>query len=108
MAKWYGVIGYAETSETSPGVWEEEIVEREYYGDLLQNTRRLENLQQINDNLNISNRISVLMDPYLTEHFHTIRYVTFSNVKWKVNSVEVQYPRLLLSLGGVYNAETES
>lgn len=103
--KWFGKIGFAETSETAPGVWEEAITENDYFGDLLQNTRRLESSGQVNDNLNISNRISILMDPYLSNHFHSIRYAEFAGTKWKVTSVDVQYPRLELSLGGVYNGD---
>ena len=28
MAKYYGEIGFSETTETSPGVWTEDIVKR--------------------------------------------------------------------------------
>lgn len=108
MAKWFGIIGYAETSETKPGVWEEVVTEREYFGDLLSRSRRFEQAQQLNDNLNISNKLSILADPYAYDHFHTMRYATLSGVKWKITSVDVQYPRLEISLGGVYNVETES
>lgn len=108
MAKWFGKIGFAETSETKPGVWEEVIIEKEYFGDLLSRSRRYEQTQQLNDDLNISNRISILADPYANNHFHTMRYAEFAGVKWKVTSVDVQYPRLEISLGGVYNVETEN
>jgi hypothetical protein len=102
MAKWFGTIGYEETVETAPGVWEEKIVVRSYYGDLLRNTRRLQSTDQLNDNINVANEISILADPYAMEHFHSIRYVEFSGSLWKVNNVEVNYPRLSLSLGGMY------
>lgn len=103
MPKWYGKIGYGVTEETSPGVWTEEIVERQYYGDIIRNLRRLETSDQVNDNVSVSNEISIVSDPYAFENFHSIRWVEFMGSKWKVTSVEVQYPRLLLSLGGVYN-----
>lgn len=103
MPKWYGKIGYGVTEETSPGVWTEEIVERQYYGDIIRNLRRLETSDQVNDNVSVSNEISIVSDPYALENFHSIRWVEFMGSKWKVTSVEVQYPRLLLSLGGVYN-----
>lgn len=102
--KWYGVIGYAETKETKPGVWEECIVERNYYGELTRNNRRLQGSQNLNDDINISNQLSILSDPYAVQNFHTIRYAEFMGTKWKVNSVDVQYPRLTLELGGIYNA----
>lgn len=104
MTRWCGVIGYAETKEIEPGVWSEEFTERKYYGDLLRNSRRLQGSQQINDDITISNQISILADPYAVQHFHTIRYAELFGTKWKVSSVEVQYPRLILELGGVYNA----
>lgn len=105
MTKWFGVIGYAETVETTPGVWEEKIVERSYFGDVTRNTRRLQTTDQVNDNIDISNTISVLADPYAYQNFHAIRYAEFMGAKWKVSSVDVQHPRLNLSLGGVYNGE---
>lgn len=105
MAKYFGIIGFMTTAETSPDVWTEVIREREYYGDVLQNSRRFQNGVSINDNITITNRISIVMDPYAMENFHAIRYVTWMGNKWKVDSVEVKYPRLVLALGGVYNAE---
>jgi hypothetical protein len=105
MAKFYGKIGYSTTEETAPGVWEESVTERSYYGDLIRNTRRYQSTDQVNDDVNISNEISILADPYAYENFHSMKYVEFMGAKWKVTSVEVQYPRLILSVGGVYNGE---
>ena len=105
MAKWFGVIGFAETVETKPGVWKEQITEREYYGDMNRNTRRLQSTDQLNDNINISNELSIVADPFANENFHSIRYVEYMGVKWKISDVEVQYPRLRLTIGGVYNEQ---
>lgn len=105
MAKFFGEIGFAEYVETAPGVISEQITERSYYGDLLRNTRRLQAADQVNDNINVSNEISIIADPYANEHFHAMRYVKFMGAKWKVSNVEVQYPRLNLTLGGLYNGE---
>lgn len=106
MAKWFGVIGFAETVETTPGVWDEVIVARNYYGDVIRNTRRLQSSDKVNDDVNISNEISIVADPYANENFHSMRYVEFMNSRWKVNTVEVMYPRLVLELGGLYNGPT--
>lgn len=103
MAKYYGVIGYAATVQTEPGIYEEQIIETEYVGDVLRNTRRLREGSKINDDITISNQISIIADPYASNNFHAIRYVTFMGAKWKVSDVEVQYPRLILTLGGLYN-----
>lgn len=103
MAKFYGIIGFAEQVENVPGVHSEEITDRPYYGDLIRNTRRYESANQFNDNLNISNEISIIADPFAYQNFHAMRYVEFMGAKWKISTVEVQYPRLILTIGGVYN-----
>ena len=104
MAKWYGTIGFGVTEETTPGAWEEvDIVERNYYGDIIRDTRRYSTPSTLNDNLDISNQLSVLADAFAYNHFHTMRYVDMYGVRWKVSNVEVQRPRLILTVGGVYN-----
>ena len=103
MAKFYGVIGYAVTKETAPGVWTEEIAEQSYYGDLTRNMRRLQDSGDLNDDINVANEISIVADPFAYQNFHAMRYVEFMGAKWKISSVEVQYPRLILTVGGVYN-----
>lgn len=106
MAKFYDVVGYAETHESSPGVWKEIITERPYYGDVLRNTRRLEGADSINGDVVLNNRISIVVDPYAYQHFLAIRYVKWMGASWKVTNVEVQSPRLVLTIGGAYNGTT--
>lgn len=106
MARYHGKIGYAETVETAPDVWEATIVEREYYGDVIRNARKWENGEQLNDNLVINNSISIVGDDYAYGHFAFIRYVEWMGTRWKVSSIEVQRPRLILQVGGVYNGDT--
>ena len=105
MGKFYGSIGYAETVETSPGVWVEPITERKYYGDVNRDSRRLQSANQLNDNINVSSEISIVADPYAYNHFHSMRYVEFMGAKWKVSTVEPKPPRLILTLGGLYNGQ---
>lgn len=108
MAKYYGTIGFAESEETAPDVWTATIVEREYSGDVLKIYRKWEGSQHLNDDLEINNRISILSDPYAYNNFQSIRYATWMGTKWKVKTVEVAYPRLILDLGGVYSEQDES
>lgn len=103
MEKFYGKIGFAEMAESEPGVWDEVISEHYYYGDVVRNTRRIQNSGSINDNVDISNEISIVSDPYANNNFHSMRYVWYMGARWKVSTVNVQYPRLILSLGGIYN-----
>lgn len=105
MGKWFGKIGYCETIETSPGVWTEQITEREYYGDLLKVSKKTQSSENLNDNITISNQISIVADPFANESLRLIGYVTFMGTKWKVTNAEVQYPRIILTMGGVYNGQ---
>ena len=105
MAKWFGKIGYATTQETRPGVWEPLIEEKEYYGDAVRNVRRLENAAKVNDDIAVAVDISIVADPFAYNNFHTMKYVEYMGSKWKVSSVDPQYPRLVLTLGGLYNGE---
>lgn len=103
MAKFYGVVGYGFSVETDPGVWEDNIVVKPYFGDVVRNTRRSSEGQQVNNDLTVSNSIEIVADAYANEHFFAIRYVMWQGVAWQVTEVEVRRPRLALRLGGVYN-----
>ena len=106
MNRFYGAIGYGVSYEKTPGVYDDEIVERSYYGDVLQNNRKISQGESINDNIDVNNRISIVADAFAMNHFHSIKYVKWMGAAWKVPSVEVQRPRLILTIGGVYNGET--
>ena len=105
MGKWFGRIGYAEQLETTPGVWEEKIVERDYYGDVVRNYRKLESSGEVNDSINVSMEISIVADPYAIQNFHAMRYIEYMGSLWKLSNVEVNYPRLILQIGGLYNGQ---
>ncbi len=103
MAKFHGKIGYAQTTETAPGVHEEGITERVYQGEVTQNRRLLRETDQVNSGVVLGNSISIVADAYANKHYFAIRYVEWAGVRWTVQDVEVQHPRLLLRLGEVYN-----
>lgn len=105
MAKFYGPVGYAITEETSPGVWVEQITEKLYYGEVSRNTRRLESAGNLNDDVNVSNELSIVADPFAYKNFHSMRYVEFMGAMWKITNIEVQFPRLILTIGGLYNEQ---
>jgi hypothetical protein len=106
MAKFYGTIGFGHNEKTSPGVHEDVITEREYYGDVIRNARYLKEADKVNFDFSVGNSISIVADAYANEHFFAIRYICWAGTLWTVNMVEVQSPRLLLRLGGVYNGPT--
>lgn len=108
MAKFFGKIGYSVTAETAPGVWTPTIVEHEYYGDVTRNSRRVDTAQQVNDNLTVNNTISIVADDFAYENTPFMVYVEYMGNKWKITNVEILYPRLNLTIGGLYNGETES
>lgn len=105
MAKFYGAIGYAVDKEVAPDVTVETPEEHFYKGDLLKNYRSLSASDELHDDVRISNQISIVADPYTLSHIFAMRYVKWMGVAWTISTVDVQPPRLILTLGGVYNGE---
>lgn len=99
------MIGFAVQAETSPGIWTEKIVEREYAYDLLRFNRRTQSSGNVNDDITINNEISIIADAFLNQNLYAIRYVTFMGCRWKVDSLTVEFPRIIISLGGLYNGQ---
>ena len=109
MARFHGAIGYAEAAVETPsgsGIFVESIKEFEYSGDITRTTRNLNEIEQVNPGITAGHTVSIVADPYANEHFFAIRYASWSGALWTVTNVEVQSPRLLLRLGGVYNGPT--
>ena len=108
MARFHGEVGYGESVETpsDSGVWVDVITEVPYFGDVIRNTRKLESGESLNDDITVGNSISLVADDYAIKHFMKIKYIRWAGVLWTVTSVEVKAPRLILSLGSVYNGPT--
>ena len=105
MARWYGKIGYAQTVEEELGVWVNKITERPYYGDITRNSLNIQSSGSVNDNINIANVISIVADPFAMDNFQDMRYIQIGNALWKVTNVEINRPRLIITVGGAYNGE---
>lgn len=109
MAKYFGVIGYVtDSSEIRPGVWETVVVERNSYGDVIRNSRQLEVDAKVNADISVGNSIRIVADAYANENIFAMRYISWMGALWTVDTVEVQRPRLVLRLGGLYNGPTAS
>lgn len=103
MARYHGYVGYAIDVEAYPGVWEEQISEHEYFGDVVKNRMNIQQNGNINAKITISNSISIIGDPFAYEHVYAMRYVTYLNKKWTITNIDIQRPRLILTIGGLYN-----
>lgn len=101
--KFYGEVGYAPTTTNDNGVATASIVKRNYYGNVLKLISKWHATDHLNDDVQVSHRISIIADPYSLENFPYIKYVEWMGTKWEVTSTEVAFPRIILSLGGVYN-----
>lgn len=106
MAKFYGIIGYVETSETASGVWTEVVTERNYVGDIIKNTKRWQSGESVNDNLTINNEFSIVADGFAYQNLAYMKYIKWMGAAWKITNIDIQRPRLILSIGGVYNGNT--
>lgn len=111
MARFHGEIGFLRTVEEDPehrpGIYVEKLEKRNYFGDVLSNSRRWEQSGNLNDNLVINNRISIVADSFSKQHFGAMKYVRWQGTAWKITNVEIQYPRLILTLGGEYHEPEE-
>ena len=103
MAKFHGVIGYAIQTETAPGVWRDTITERMYFGDIIRNQQRWTGTENVNDDMDIDNSISIIADPFALNNLGYMKYVKWMGIKWKIKSLSINRPRVILQLGGVYN-----
>lgn len=107
MAKWSGTIGYIKIEEIEKGVWAEgDVIERIHFGDMISDRNKSQQSSySTNNNISLMNKISIIIDSFAMENFHCIRYATIRGIKWNITDVEVQYPRLILTTGGVYNGK---
>jgi len=105
MARFYGVIGYGKAVETVPGVWEDVITEQKLFGDVLRDTRRSVESDKVNNDLTVGNRISVVASPKILEAIQAVKYITWLGTYWTISDVEVEPPRIIFGLGGVYAGE---
>lgn len=102
MAKFHGKIGFAK-SERINGVWEDVVTEKSYYGEVLQDHRRWDSADKLNDNLDISNRIKIIADSFMKENIGFMKYAEYMGCLWEIKSLDIEYPKIILLLGGVYN-----
>lgn len=107
MAKFHGIIGFVD-SKRQNGVYKYDVTEKVYYGDVLQNHRKWDSAEQVNDNLDISNRISIIANDFMKKNIGFMKYAEFMGTMWEIKSFDIAYPRVILLLGGVYNGPQAS
>lgn len=105
MAKFNGKIGYVGMMEVKPGIWKETSVEYPYRGDFIKKSNRFKVSGDVNDNVDVSYVISIVADPYAKQNIHFIRYAVINGIKWEITDIDVIFPRLKLTIGGVYNGQ---
>jgi len=103
MAKYAGNVGYVIPKNTSPGVWTPQVTTKFMRGDVLNLVTRSSDYSKINEDISLTHRISIVADAFAFDNFMHIRFIEWKGVKWKVNSAEINRPRIILNIGGVYN-----
>ena len=108
MTRYFGKVGFVMTVETDPGVWEPVEQSREYFGDVISNARRWSaKTDSTNDNLAISNQVSIVADAFALDNMGAIKWAEFGGARWKVSHVNVEFPRLVLTLSELYSLSRE-
>lgn len=104
MNRFFGKVGYAERVQVRPGRWEDKIIEREFFGELVQKRYRNQSVpDQVHDDIRLNTDVEIIADAYLLENFSKIKYVCYGGGRWMVTGIEVDHPRIRLTLGGLYN-----
>jgi hypothetical protein len=110
MNKFWGTIGFVRQVETSPDVWTESVVaERKYSCEKVRNGSRWQTsiYPTTIDNMVLDNRVKILADPYAWNEMASMRYLVRNGSKWKITAIEEDYPRLILTLGGLYHGNSQ-
>ena len=108
MAKFFGKVGFSKLVENNLSVWGEEIIEKEYYGDVIHTTYRYSPADKVHDDFELNNEISIMADDFAYQNAYTMKYVEYIGAKWKISSIRVERPRIILTLGGVYHGPQSS
>lgn len=108
MAKYVGMIGFVRNEEIEPGIWEDVVTEKKYRGDILKNNQRFAVSTSIEGELKITNQFSIIGNSYAFDHVSDIRYLEWRGNRWVVDTVEIEYPRLVMTIGGLYNGPQAS
>lgn len=107
MARFYGAVGYSESQQTAPGVFQDVMTEKFYYGDIIRDSRRLEpSGEQLNTNVRVDNSFSLVADGYAIDNIVNMRYIKWNGLAWTITNVEVRHPRLILQIGDLWNGNT--
>lgn len=103
MARFKGNVGYGIATEAVEGVWSDVITERAYYGTVIKDQATQVQSDKVNNDIRLEERISIVADAFALGNYTNIKYVELAGSLWTVTAVEVKRPRLILSIGGVYN-----
>lgn len=108
MAKYAGLVGYVTQEEKVPGVWSTVADPKPMRGDIIrasassQNDGRLSS-DKINKDVTLNHRVSLVGDAYAFGNYYNIKWIEIDGAKWEVSSVELQRPRLIVTVGGLWN-----
>ena len=103
MAKYSGKVGYGEEVETVPGVWEVRIEERMMKGDKIRQNANIRDSGKVNNEITLNHRVSLLGDAYAFANYYIMKWIEIDGRRWEVASVEVQRPRLIVDIGGLWH-----
>lgn len=108
MAKFRGTIGFViDDVEVSPGIYKTEIIERTYTGDIYRDSKRMtDSSSTTNQSVSLSISFNFLTDNFAIDYLYAMSYLIFRGKKWSISTLELKYPRMEITLGGLYNENT--
>lgn len=103
MSKFTGLVGYVTQGETAPGVWSPVDNPKKMKGDVLRQSSSSQNDNKVNSDISLNHRVSLLGDSYAFTNYYAIKWIELNGRKWEVASVELQRPRIIVTVGGLWN-----
>ncbi len=103
MAKYAGLVCYVTQEEKVPGVWtplENPVLMK---GDIIRQSSNYQDNGKINSDISLNHRVSLVGDAYAFDNYYNIKWIMLDGRKWEVTSVEIQRPRIIVSIGGLWN-----
>lgn len=92
----------------APGNWKEYKIVKPYMGEWKRVESKWIAGDKVNDDKRINNQLEIIADSFALANWTNIRCVKWRGLEWAVPTATLRPPRVVLEIGGLYNAGTES
>lgn len=96
-------LGFAESKQVRPGIWDDEITEVPKLAEVRQRTETFQVEGNVIPEYKTTTSVSVLSQGPVKPDYSNLRYVLYAGERWIVTSAVHEPPRMTLFIGEVYS-----